>query len=171
MFTAVRELSASRFAEVRQLLSHIKSVEHARSDALTDPLEATILRGLFYVHLYGAFEYAVHLSVTALLEAISGTRVSYAHFAQLFHSVALDSRFEAAAFCGSDTKWAKRKELLNDQKSQSPCILDEAMLDDQLQNIRFRTLENLFECFCISDPVVPELRLRGYIDEIVDNRN
>lgn len=171
MFTAVRELSASRFAEVRRLLTHIKAIESAQPDTLTISSDATILRGLFYVHIYGAFEYTVHLSVAALLEAISGARVSYFHFEHLFHSVALDARFEAAAFCGSDTKWEKRKELLRDQRSELPCVLESAMLDDQSQNIRFRTLENLFECFCIDDPVVPELRLRGYVDQIADNRN
>jgi hypothetical protein len=93
----VRELSASRFAEMRRLLTHIKAVEDAVPVASSD---ATILRGLFYVHIYGALEYAVHLSVTALLEAISGTGVSYAHFEHLFHCLALDSRFEAADTTG-----------------------------------------------------------------------
>jgi hypothetical protein len=152
-------------------LTHIKAVEDAPSNIPVASSDATILRGLFYVHIYGAFEYAVHLSVTALIEAISDTGVSYAHFEHLFHSIALDSRFESAAFCGAETKWVKRKDLLNEQRSESPCLLDGSMLDDQLQNIHFRTLENLFECFCIGEPVVPELRLRGYIDEIVNNRN
>jgi len=57
IFETVRELTAVRYLEVRRLLAHIKAVELAKpSDSVTRE-DATFLRGLFFVHLYGTFEY------------------------------------------------------------------------------------------------------------------
>jgi hypothetical protein len=67
IFQSVRELTASRYLEVRRLLAHIKAVELAKP---SDPVmreNATFLRGFFFAHLYGGFEYSISTAVSVLL--------------------------------------------------------------------------------------------------------
>ena len=97
----------SRFSEVRKLFAHIQNLD---SKAATDQdsvsaESATILRGLIFVHLYGAFEYAVTLSVQVLLQEITKVAVPYCEFEHLFHAIALDSDFKSVSDSGWKGKW------------------------------------------------------------------
>jgi hypothetical protein len=161
----------ARFAELHKLLTHIKHLEISAirdRDSVSGEI-ATILRGLFFVQLYGAFEYAVSLSVQVLLQEITRVAVPYCGFERLFHAVALDAQFKSISDSGS--KWPKRKLLLERQSSNDICALNDTIFQDQLQNIWYETLSDLFEYLCIPSKPVPEDRMRGYIDEIVEYRN
>jgi hypothetical protein len=168
------QVSASvdaRFAEIRRLFAHIKNLEisSARDSDSASGEIATILRGLFFVQLYGAFEYAVSLGVQVLLQEITKVAVPYCGFEHLFHSVALDAQFRSISDTGS--RWIKRKSLLEMQSSNDICALNDTVFQDQLQNIWYETLTDLFEYLCIPSKPVPDDRIRGYIDEIVGYRN
>jgi hypothetical protein len=130
-----------------------------------------MLRGLFFVHLYAVFEYSVTDAVQGLLQQISQRKVPYAQLEQLFYTVALDGRFAAIAGVGPDKKWKARKDLLRLQRSSEVCEINDTALNRDLQNIWYETLENLFECFCIAPPILPDPRFKGYIDEVVSKRN
>jgi RiboL-PSP-HEPN len=161
----------ARFSEIHKLLTHIRSLESTdlrERDSVSGEI-ATILRGLFFVQLYGAFEYAVTLSVQVLLQEINNVSVPHCGFEPIFHSVALDAQFKAVSDTGS--KWPNRKKLLEKQFSNDKCTLDDNLFKEQLQNIWYDTLAGLFQYLCIPSKPVPEDRLRGYIDEIVDSRN
>ena len=161
----------ARFSEIHKFLTHIKNLESSAildKDSVSGEI-ATILRGLFFVQLYGAFEYAVSLTVKVLLQEISRVAVPYCGFEHLFHTVALDAQFRSISDTGS--KWPKRKLLLEKQSSNDICALNDTVFQDQLQNIWYDTLTDLFEYLCIPSKPVPEERMRGYIDEIVGYRN
>jgi hypothetical protein len=61
--------------------------------------------------------------------------------------------------------------LLERQISSDICALNDTVFHDQLQNIWYETLADLFEYLCIPSEPVPEGRMRGYIDEIIEYRN
>ena len=137
-----------RLAENQKLLALIRKLEtQAANDKDQVSAEnATLLRGLFFVHLYGTLEYSITLSVQVLLQEMTKVCVPYSSFEHLLHVVALDAQFRSLAEPGLKSKWQKRKELLNKQISSESCSLNDTVFQDQLQ-------------------------MRGYIDEIVDNRN
>jgi len=162
-----------RLSEVQKLLALIRNLETRATDE-RDPLtseNATVLRGLFFVHLYGAFEYSVTLSVEVLLQEMTKVSVPFAQFEHLVHVVALDAHFRSLAEPGLKTKWQKRRDLLTKQISSQSCSLNDTVFHDQLQNVWYRTIQNIFEVLNVSKAPVPEDRIRGYIDEVVDNRN
>jgi hypothetical protein len=161
----------ARFSEIHKLLSHIKNLEIVAirdRDSVSGEI-ATILRGLFFVQLYGTFEYAVSLSVKVLLQEISRVAMPYCGLERLFHTVALDAQFRSISDTGS--KWPKRKLFLEKQGSNDTCTLNDTIFQEQLQNIWYETLSDLFGYLCIPSKPVPEDRMRGYIDEIVGYRN
>jgi len=168
-FISVSQSSTLRFNEVRALLTEIRSRETIPPAPETEIVST--LRGLFFVNLYGAFEFSITEAVQTLLQEITRACIPYSQFEPLFHAVALDGKFSAISDAGRKKKWKARRELLSQQVSATVCGLNDTAFHHDLQNIWFETLSMLFDALCIAEPVVPEARLRGYIDEVVDRRN
>lgn len=170
---SVLPIANLRLAEVQRILAHTKKLEAvalAESDSVNAENAATI-RGLFYVHLYGALEYSISLGVQVLLQEISKLSVPYCELEYLLHAVALDDLFRSLSDPGLKAKWEKRRELLRRQASAEQCVLNDTLFQDQLQNIWYETLRSIFANLCIQGDPVPEKRMIGYIDEIVEKRN
>ena len=163
----------ARLTEVQKLLAHIKNLEEVaiRDKDIVSAEYAAILRGLFFVHLYGTFEYSITLSVQVLLQEITKVGVPYGGIEHLLHVVALDADFKSIVDAGGEKKWTKRKELLKRQISPDPCCLNDTVFDHMLQNVWYQTLDAIFDYLCIPQKPVPEDRFIGYIDDIVGNRN
>jgi hypothetical protein len=165
MFATVEGTVSTRLTEAKRMLALARTQEGYAAS------EARALRRLVYVVLYGVIEYAVKSAVQIALQRVGGLRVRYADLNQAFYAVALDPSFTALAFVGAERKWTKRSEFLTLQTSNEVCKPSDTLFDDQTMNVRFETVSTLFECFCISDPVVPNLRLKGLLNDIANNRN
>ena len=169
MLTAVKAEAASRLSEVFQLIEVIKRLE--TTPPVPDPNEVKVLRGLFWVHLYAALEYAVSNGVQRLLQAIDTMNAPPAHFKPAFYSVALDPNFSALRNVGEDKRWVKRIELLNAQFSDSSSKINADIFGLYLQNVWVEKIEILFSCLGINQPIVPDPSYKAYIDELVSQRN
>ena len=130
-----------------------------------------ILRGMSFVHMYGAYEYSITGGVQALLRHITAEQVEFFKLEPLFHTISLNSEFDALSDTKSKRKWVARKDLLVKQLSQELCSVSDTCMDANLQNLRCRSLESIFDCLCIAQPIVPQERFRGYIDEVVNKRH
>ena len=171
MFEAISSSAAARLSEVQRLLAHVRSLEETAKTNKDIVSTATTLKGLFYVNLYGAFEYSVTQSVQVLLQEINKFQLRYLEFEHLVFSVALDPSFNSIADVGPNKKWVKRSELLRRQMSFDVCELNDTVFHSSLQNIWYETLQIVFECLGISTAPVPDNRMRHHIDEVVENRN
>ncbi|WP_419225189.1 MAE_28990/MAE_18760 family HEPN-like nuclease [Pseudomonas syringae] len=169
MLTAVKAETTARLSEVFQLLELIRQLEVAPPQP--DPPEAKILRGLFWVHLYAALEYAVNAGTQRFLQAVETLKVPPEHLNPCFFSVALEPNFSALRNVGEDKRWTKRMELLGAQSSTTPNKINADIFGLYLQNIWAEKLEALFSCFGIALPIVPSPSYKPYIDELVLHRN
>jgi hypothetical protein len=169
MLTAVKAETTSRLSEVFHLIDVIKRLE--ATPPVPDPNEVKVLRGLFWVHLYAALEYAVSNGVQRFLQAIDTLNAPTVHFNPGFYSVALDSNFSALRNVGEDKRWIKRMELLNAQAAASPSKINADIFGLYLQNVWVEKLEILFSCLEIKQPIVPDPSYKAYIDELVSQRN
>lgn len=169
MLAAVRAETAARLTEVFQLVELIRQLES--SPPQPDPAEAKILRGLFWVHLYAALEYAVNSSTQRFLHAVEALKVPPEHLKPCFFSVALEPNFSALRNVGEDKRWTKRMELLGAQSSMTPNKINADIFGLYLQNIWAEKIEALFACFGITQAIVPDPSYKPYIDELVMHRN
>jgi len=104
----------------------------------SDPAVADIvgiLRGLFFVDLYGAFEYAVEQSVQTFLQHLSAAGIPYREFEQLLFAITLHQEFESAATVAHRKKWSQRRSLLTKQISGDTCQVNDLMFHYYLQSI------------------------------------
>jgi hypothetical protein len=152
------------------MLEYIKQNENP-NPLQRDGDEVVMLRGLFFVHLYGALEYTVTQGTQTLLTEISNLGVQFAHLEQQFYSLALDGRFKALKDASVERTWHKRTELLAHQVQNTACELNDTLFGNFLSNVWDKTIEDLFRVFCITQPVWPSPRLKGYLNEVTEKRN
>lgn len=168
--TKERTQSTARLKEVRTTLELIKRNE-SKDPLIGDELEVVLLRGLFYVHLYGAFEYSINICAQGALRTVGSSGAKYSELGHRFYSVALDDRFKSISTLGSSKGWPKRFELLDLQFSDTNCHINDSVFYYELQNIWPETLDDLFACFHISEDWCPDKSYRPYLKEIVEKRN
>ena len=166
MFDATRREIGERTLVSRRLLALIQSLEHSRT------LETAAHKGLIFVQLYGVYEYAVRSAVQAMLSAIrtDGLCARDLHYQVL--TLVLDPGFISAASSGRRACWGKRSALLQGSDSTAPLVsLADTAFPADGSHYRVRQLHTIWEVFGLSVPVLPEPRLAGRIEELVENRN
>jgi hypothetical protein len=74
IFDGVRERTRKRLNEVQINLNHISLLE-PQDPSIEMPIEVKIMKGLFYVHLYAAFEKNINDLVQTTLTEIASIKV------------------------------------------------------------------------------------------------
>ena len=164
----VRQEAANRFQEVQTFLSAIKALEQ---DASHQKGELNVRKGLFLVLLYGAFEYSLTRTLTEVCALINSRRVEYGHISEMLYPLALDPELTSIAMVGRDFKWQRRAELFKKQLCADPVILQEGAFVAQMNNVWAATVQRMFNVFGINQPALYDVKVRQYIDEVVDKRN
>jgi hypothetical protein len=156
-----------RLAHVRVFLNLIVRQESTAIPP-SDTDEVKILRGLFYVHLYGAFEKCINEAVEQYRLAINGICVHRSHLEMNFYPVALDPWMTGLRDSG---KIQKRIELIKAANASEFCSVGNSVFSDQLQNVWARTLVELADAIGASSVYLRDRRDEHYLDEVVDKRN
>lgn len=142
--------------------------------AATGPTQdvAATCRGLLFVQLYGVYEYAVGTSVQAALDFIRTNGLSANNLRNSVLSLVLHPDWESVGMVGRDKVWDKRHKLLDRSIDTTPLSgLNVDLFPSDGSHYRNGQIETIWTVFGISLPIVPDRRLLGRIDELVENRN
>ena len=165
--SAISPAITTRFKEAQDVLFFIK-----KNEAPVGTPESSvvmIMRGLFYVHLYGAFEYSINRIVVGASQVINADQVSHQNVCDALGVLVLDGTFRAVKQATGDNQWKKRLAHIRLRSSLDIAQIGDGVID--LQNIWYSTLEELYHVFGIVDAVMYDVTKRGYVDELVDARN
>jgi hypothetical protein len=174
MLEAISGDISSRFREVQVLLNAVQSLDDPQLSESRQPLHQDyirILRGLFFVHLYGAFESSFNLIVGDACAQINLLQIPHCDLSSTLFSMALDPQFRALRDAPDRRKWEMRNALVERFRCQDAVEIPEGVFGIELQNVWCATIQQIFNVFSISEPVVPESRFRNYVDEVVEKRN
>lgn len=166
----VRQGFGSRITEARTLLSLARNLDaegagHIRSSS------GAMLKGYVFVALYGALEYTVTHGSQTYLNFLTDKEIRPTHLRRILSSVALDAPLTAAKDAGHKRKWSSRRAIFERFESNDPCVLSDSVFGTFLHNVWPDTIQEIFNCFAIADPITPEARDIPYLREIVDKRN
>lgn len=157
----------TRLREVQEVLGHLKQIEAAPGKP--EASEIKLLRGLFYVHLYGAFEYGVNRIVHAASQHINDQAIQHHRLVHSIGVIVLDAEFKAAGQSSAQNRWLKRLALIKRRNSSEIASIAEGVID--FQNVWLKTIEEIFQVFGINQPAVYDITKSGYLLELTDTRN
>jgi hypothetical protein len=163
----------SRLDDARDVLVSLKDQEAQNLRGV--PLrtaEYRVLAGTFFVLLYAALEHGVTQAVQQALREAGAASMRACDVSGPFYCVVLNPEFESAATVKSQKKWPARLRLLLKQDDVAPLpSIDDAVFNFDLQTTSSGTMQLIFDALGISDSIVPDDALRGYLDEVKDKRN
>lgn len=166
-----REGTNDRLSEARLLYSSIKNLELLDGEPQPVTPMSLTLRGLIFVSLYGAIEYAVTQGVQAFINHLCGLSVETKHLEQSLYSIALDSQLKSARDGSEKKKWEARRDIFSHQFSSSLCDIPDTVFGTYLHNVYPKTILEIFLCFGITKPATQHPSEIGYFKEITEKRN
>lgn len=168
-FANLQSRNRSRFTEVQAYLNHLSSLEPR--DVTKEPsIELKIQRGLFYVQLYAAFEKSINDAVETTLLEIRSKTVKNIHYNTAFNTIALQDKLKGFKDCGYRNALKKAADIFEKSVSRTNGTIDETVFSNSLQNIWFKTIQELYRSFGMPDFHASTQEI-ATIDEIVDKRN
>lgn len=172
MLSNIRSDYTSRLVDIHLLLNLIQSLE-ATPTALSSSKGGTIIKGLFFVHLYGIYEYVITASVQQTIQHINSTNCTIDSYKPVLLSIVLDAECESLSSVGRNSSWPKRWELFEKVGKTASMEINDSIFPTDGKNIRYNQLSSIWKTFCIKDPPIPQSRmiLKGRVDELVENRN
>ncbi len=167
MFAGVSSEIAERRLSAQRLVSLIEQLE-----SVTDVAGASICKGLAFVQLYGTYEYAVRASVQATLSGLRAAGLEIRTLRRELLALILDPLWESASSSGRGRMWERRIALISriDGTDLTSGLNDDLFPTDG-SHYRVRQLQTIWQVFAVTEPVVPDLRYLGRIEEFVENRN
>lgn len=168
-YSTLKTQVSSRFNEVQVFLNFITSQEPSNPVDPT-PMEVKIMRGLFYVHLYGALEKSVNEVVQYTLSLISSKAVKHNHFQLAFSTISVGNKLKALKDSGYKKFLSKSIEIFDQVSCTNICQIDETTFSNYLQNIWVNTLEEVRLAFGMAAMTISPQE-RATINEIVEKRN
>lgn len=166
----VRTNTGARFNEVQVYLNYLGSEESKVVALLTTPIELNVMKGLFFVLLYGAFEKTLTEAVQRTIILISGKNVQNKHYQFCFNSISLRSSVSSLKDCSYKKVIPNSVDLFEQVGSSDVNVLNETVFTDSLQNTWIKTIEEVRLAFGLGN-ITLDGRDRAAIDELVDKRN
>src|SRR6266545_1050753 len=168
MFSALRNEVDSRLHLIQQSLLALARIE---AETIFPPEVSRCLKGLTFVQLYAVYEHCVTESVQAALRGVNASGLALRDLRHELLSLVLDDNCKSLAACGPDRTWEVRMNLMRQTRSFEPVRAPEALFPADGTHYRSAQLRTIWSLFGISAPHVPDNRLIGRIDELVDFRN
>lgn len=165
MFGVISSELASRLTNVREFVA-VQDVP-----SLT-PAQSASCRGLAFVNLYAVYEYAVCAAVQATLSSLRKDPLAIKQLRRELLTLVLEPHWQSAGTSGRERLWDARLSLVGQLSSAEPVsTLPDDLFPSDGSHYRVRQLRTIWRIFGISNPVVPDPRYQGRIEELVENRN
>lgn len=167
MLEDITNKSNIRLGNVRELL--LKINDNNKKD-IQDPT-TKIYKGLFFIVLYGAFEYTIVNCVQKCLSEINNKHCRIKDIKATLYCLVFNNECNAL-MDARNKKWEKRYELFSKIENNSDeCNIIDSLSPIQQGNIKYNHLKSLWKIFDISSEVITDIKLRVRFEELVENRN
>jgi hypothetical protein len=135
------------------------------------PRSSPFSKGIIFVHLYAIYEYAVVNSFKSAISAIKLAADGCCDLKREPLAILLHPEWSSIIQSGRNSTWEKRISVLKKIGSTDIPTLDDTVFPTDGSHFRQGQLITIWKILDISTPIIPENRLLGRIDELVENRN
>jgi HEPN superfamily RiboL-PSP-like protein len=164
MFNELRNEVLSRLVDVDRFSKQTCSPDGDRL--------AAVAKGLAFVHMYAAYEHCFCGSVQAGILTLNGMAIPHCDVRRELLSLTMDARINSAIDSDKTrNKWANRFALFEYLFSNEPAEVTIGLIPGNYEHYKYAHLQIVWRAFGLPLPVLPEPRLMGFVDEMVDHRN
>lgn len=167
--STVKKRTSERFNEVLIFLNYVSSQEPSTPSESVS-LEVKIMKGLFYVHLYSAFEKSINDVIETVLNLISSKNVKNNHLLAPVLSIVLTDKIKSLKDCGYSKVFIKSSDVFIDAASTNITPINETVFSNHLQNVWVKTIDEIVATLGM-DSINLDVRSKTTIDEVVERRN
>jgi RiboL-PSP-HEPN len=162
-----RDAANLRFNESLLYLVSIGKIEVSGQPATQ---ELKVLKGLFFVLLYGAVEKSCSETVQLLLSKIKALRPKNEHVIMPFNVVTMARKWKSIKDSGYSNAFVQMKEFFDGIDSIEVHQFDETLFSATLQNVWAKTIDEVIGALGVTGFTL-KISQRALIDELVDKRN
>lgn len=168
------DIDSGVMSRLRQIDSII---EYLSDEALTEETQNSDFyraqKGLVFVAMYAALEFAITQSVTRALEVIGGEEAPASRFKSAVLCSLFDSHFKALRECGASKIWENRYNLVLAVTGDTEVTnVDSSVFPSSgSMNISIKQLENVWKFFDLDSSALPEGVQHFVLTEVKDHRN
>lgn len=169
MFNDVNIETTKRLAEAHSILLLIKNENNLKSNGIV--IDSRILKGLFFILIYGTLEYVVSASVKKCIHYLNLKNNKINEFKCSILSIILNDECNAL-IDSRNQKWTKRHDLFIKLNETSTITnISDDITPYPSGNIKYRHLQSLWNIFGIEESVINDNKLQSFIDELTGYRN
>ena len=155
--------------EIRQFLLMLQTAEVTVWKNRTDQIR--VMKGLFFVHLYGALEFAVSQSVRESIEHLNAQNLMFKDLRPELLSLGLNAQCDSLRDVGGSKKWEKRFELFKHVNASLPVSFDDSVVPTSGRNVDGIELDSVWNAFGLTSTSTPSPSARQRLTTLVRNRN
>lgn len=179
-FAKARQIATDRLQEVLVFVNHITELEPklgvdadgsagAVQVPIVTPQHVNIMKGLFFVQLYGALEKSVSDLVQILLSSIVTLEPKNQHVSLEFNVVSMARKWKSVKDTGHNKAFMQMTDFFAKIRSPGYLGIDDTLFSSLLQNVWANTLDEVTGALGI--PTMLTVNDRALVDELVDKRN
>lgn len=133
--------------------------------------EGPALKGLFFIHLYGAYEFTVTRMVEETLQVLNAQNLTVVDCKPALLGLILDPQCHALKDAGRDKVWMKRTEMFNLVNSNLPVNIPISVFPTSGRNLSCSELDSIWAVFGLAGSPLPHPRITTRIQEVISKRN
>ena len=164
-FDAVGIESGKRLQDAMNLLNHISQIER---DPISQEL-SKVLKGTFFVLLYGALEKTVFYLVNQCIQILNSKHEKLLDLKPVLWAIVFNDECNAIHNAG-DKKWTKRWELFSQVVDVEAKQMNDELYPTTTGNIKLPQIEGIWRTFGISTPARMNERIATRLSNLADNR-
>jgi hypothetical protein len=178
IFVGVRQVATERLNEVLIHLNHISELEPKPGQEaggssqiinLVVPPHVNVMKGLFFVQLYGALEKSMSDAVQVLLSKIGELKPKNEHILLGFNVVAMARKWKSIKDSGYDKAFPQMTEFFKAFNSSDYLGIDDTLFAKLLQNVWAKSLDEVAGSLGIPSFMTKDEAV--VVDELVEKRN
>lgn len=166
MFSDINAESTRRLTEAKSLVLLIKNANLIQSLNL----DSKVYKGTFFVLLYGALEYTITAVVQRCISILNKKQYDIHVLKPTLYSLIFHKECNAI-MDARDKKWTKRYELFSQLGRTRIANIEDCLFPTSTGNIKYNQLKSIWETFGITNNIVTDIRIKGQLATLADNRN
>lgn len=167
MFADITANAEERIAEITESLDFL--IPLTPLPPSTIPRHINTAKGLMFVQLYGVIEITVNTSVELTIDLINSENLKLQELNPMLWGMALNPELDAL-YIVNRKKWDKRYDLFQKILLNSSLTISTDVMPTDGRNCGVQQLRSIWKTFNIDKPQFNDVRFRGRLQDIVDNR-